>query len=38
MDGDKVVDLLVEWNEYNPEDYVDELLKVCKVYHFSKNG
>ena len=38
MDGDKVVDLLVEWKEYNPEDYVDELLKVCKGYHFSKNG
>jgi hypothetical protein len=38
MDGDKVVDLLVEWKEYNPEDYVDELLKVCKAYHFSKSG
>jgi len=38
MDGDKVVDLLVEWKEYNPEDYVDELLKVCKGYHFSQRG
>jgi len=38
MDGDKVVDLLVEWKEYNPEDYVDELLKVCNAFHFSKNG
>ena len=36
MDGDKVVDLLVDWKEYNPEDYVDELLKVCNAYHFSK--
>ena len=38
MDGDKVVDLLVDWKEYNPEDYVDELLKVCNAYHFSKSG
>ena len=38
MDGDKVVDLLVEWKEYNPEDYVDELLKVCTAYHFSQRG
>ena len=26
------------YKEYNPEDYVDELLKVCNAYHFSKNG
>jgi hypothetical protein len=36
MDGDKVVDLLVEWKEYDPNDYVEELIKVCNAYHFSK--
>ena len=38
MDGDKVVDLFVEWKEYNPLDYIRRLKQVCDAYHFSQRG